>query len=263
MCGRLNQFCIVRIQAPRFFFVLVFLWLFANPNAVAQNFWQRTNGPNAADLRALAINASGHIFAASYGGGIFLSINNGDNWMAINNGLTNTDVTALAIDSDSGYVFAGTYGGGIFCSKDNGESWTAVNTGLVNLYVNALSIDSTTGYIFAGLNNGVFRSMDYGKNWTALLTSYSFSILAINSDGHVFAGRSSLVYRSIMHGDIGSWIKVSGDFYDNVLALAINYDKHIFWYGAAWNEGRVYVSTNNGNSWTQANNELPVLPYYK
>ena len=83
--------------------LLLLSWLSTSREAAAQNFWQRTSGPNAADLRALAINSSGHIFAASYGGGIFRSMDDGASWTAINSGLTNMDVQALVINSTNGH----------------------------------------------------------------------------------------------------------------------------------------------------------------
>lgn len=254
MYAGLSRIFLIRIQAARFFLVLFFLWLCANPNAVAQDFWQRTNGPNAADIRALAINARGDIFAASYGGGIFRSTDNGASWTAVNNGLTNMDVQALAINSISGHIFAGTGGGGIFGSIDNGASWTAKNSGLLNLNIRALAINSLE-YIFAGTNGGgIFRSMDNGDSWTAvnnglgLGSQLIISALAINSGGPIFAGTYGRVSRSMDNGD--SWA-VFGAFtiVNAVVTLAINSSGHIF---AASNVG-VYRSTNNGTVWTAVN----------
>jgi hypothetical protein len=45
------------------------------------------------------------------GGGVYRSPDDGDNWTLVDNGLTNTYVTALAINS-GGHVFAATFGGG-------------------------------------------------------------------------------------------------------------------------------------------------------
>ncbi|MGH7454150.1 MAG: WD40/YVTN/BNR-like repeat-containing protein, partial [bacterium] len=56
---------------------------FAVTAAAQDNFWQQMNGPYGGDIRALAINSNGHIFAG--GGGIFRSTNNGDSWTALNN----------------------------------------------------------------------------------------------------------------------------------------------------------------------------------
>ncbi len=52
-------------------------------------------------------------FFAGTDGGVFRSSDNGDNWSPINTGLTDTDVLALAFNSN-GDIFAGTNGGGVF-----------------------------------------------------------------------------------------------------------------------------------------------------
>ena len=85
------------------------------------NHWTGVNtGLENSTVRSLAINAGGHIFAASDGGGVFRSTDNGDHWTQT--GLTNTYVLSLAINS-SGHIFAGTFGG-LFRSTDNGDNWT-------------------------------------------------------------------------------------------------------------------------------------------
>ena len=118
---------------------------------------------------SLAINSSGDIFAGTFeGGGAYRSTDNGDNWTLIDNGLTNTYVTALAINS-SNNIFAATFGGGAFRSTDNGDSWTALNTGVPNATFLSLAINAS-GYIFAGGDPlggpvGVLRSTDNGDSW--------------------------------------------------------------------------------------------------
>ena len=108
-----------------------------------------------------------------YGGGVFLSTNNGTSWTAVNTGLTNTYVTvscrqrheslcrdlwrrclsfhqqrhkldcsqyrldehflSMLLPSPARISLPG-LGGGVFLSTNNGTSWTAVNTGLTNTY---------------------------------------------------------------------------------------------------------------------------------
>ncbi len=113
------------------------LLLFINSQAIAQDFWQRTNGPEGGLTRAFAINSNGDIFTGTAGGGVYRSTDNGGTWTAVNNGLTNTDLPALAINSN-GDIFAGIAGAGVFRSTDNGSS----------LGVFSLAIDSS-GNIFA------------------------------------------------------------------------------------------------------------------
>jgi len=78
--------------------------------------WQQTNGPYGGDVRCLAQNSSGELFAGTRGGGILRSSDNGDTWVQVNNGLTAKDVWALIVNQDD-VVFAGTSGGGIFRSE--------------------------------------------------------------------------------------------------------------------------------------------------
>ncbi|MCI0555691.1 MAG: hypothetical protein L0287_32495, partial [Anaerolineae bacterium] len=203
---------------------------------------------------ALAINASGHIFAGTHGGGVFRSINNGNNWTPVNIGLTNITVVALAINPATQDIFAGTDGGGVFRSTDNGNSWTQVNNGLTNTAVTALAINPATGDIFAG---GVFRSTNNGNSWTAVnngLTNTDVIALAINASGDIFAGTNGCgVFRSTNNGD--SWAAVNtGLIASFVYALAINpATRDIF---AGTDGGGVFLSTDNGNSWTEVNNGL-------
>jgi ligand-binding sensor domain-containing protein len=77
-------------------------------------------------VTTLVANASGHLFAGTFGG-VFCSTNNGDRWTTINGGLANLRVLSLAADA-TGRLFAGTSGGGVFRSTTAGSlSFSAAN----------------------------------------------------------------------------------------------------------------------------------------
>jgi len=75
------------IRTAEFILPLLLLWLSASHEAVAQNFWQQTNGPNGVFVNAFAIKANGDIFARTIGSGVFRSTNNGDLWTPVNGGI--------------------------------------------------------------------------------------------------------------------------------------------------------------------------------
>ena len=224
---------------------LVLAWGFQA--AFAQDFWQQTNGPYGGNVRSLAINSSGHIYAGTLDGSVFRSTDNGDNWTQT--GLTAYWIYALTINS-SGDIFAGTYNGDIFRSTDNGETWTEV---LSVSRVFPLAINSSD-HIFAGTNNGVFRSTDNGETWTQTgLTAIWVYALSFNSSGHIFAGTSAgisggSVFRSTDNGETWTEVNTGLTAPSGVWSLAINSSDHIF---VGTDALGVFRSTDNGNNWTQ------------
>jgi hypothetical protein len=124
---------------------------------------------------------------------VFTTVNGGASWNAVNNGLTNTNITELAIDPTSSQtLYAGTYDGGVFKSVNGGATWSVVNSGLTNLTVTSLAIDpSSSQAIFAGTYGGVFRSVNGGVTWSnSGLTNLQIWSLAIDPIGShtVYAG---------------------------------------------------------------------------
>jgi len=105
---------------------------------------------------ALAVNASGYIFAAS-GALVTRSADNGETWTWTS--LTLVDLYSLAVNA-SGHIFAATANRGVFLSTDNGNTWREVNTGLRSIDVRSLALNST-GHIYAGtFGGGVYRSSE-------------------------------------------------------------------------------------------------------
>lgn len=226
------------------------------------DFWQRTNAAFGFGISTLAINANGHFFAGTYGGGIFRSVDKGNNWTPINTGLTFPHIICLAINA-AGDLFAGAVDG-IFRSTNNGDSWIPIKAGLDNLSVNTIVIDSS-GYILVGTTwssygSGVFRSIDNGDSWQRITMpdSYVYS-LAISPNRHVFAATNCCrnvglqtggIFRSLDKGE--SWKRVYENG-DRVGGLAINRRGHLFAIGSI--EG-VVLSTDDGESWKSANSGL-------
>jgi photosystem II stability/assembly factor-like uncharacterized protein len=226
--------------------------------AIGQNFWGSTSGPQGGDVLALATNTSGFVFAGTLGGGAFRSSDGAETWTAINNGLTATDVRALAINT-SDDLFAGTFGG-VFRSTDNGDTWASVNNGLDYPFVISLAINSN-GDVFAGTfeGGGVYRSTDNGESWALVnngLTNTCVYALAINTSGDIFAPTwGSGIFRSTDNG--GSWVAInSGLINPFVTSLTINANGDIFAGGDSIAGGGIFRSTNNGDSWELVINGL-------
>lgn len=211
------------------------------------------SGLTTADIVSLAIGHDRVIFAGTSGKGVFRSTDNGESWTAANNGLTNGFVYCLAIDP-SGRIYAGTnYGGGVFRSLNNGDTWVPVNSGLTNRWVLSLAIDSH-GQVFTGVEyGGVYRSMDYGENWSSVLFGVDAKSLTVNSNGDIYAGTKDYgIFRSVDHGD--SWESANGSLsHLYVWSLLTNARGEIF--AGTIGDG-VLCSSDNGQTWNKLNTGL-------
>jgi photosystem II stability/assembly factor-like uncharacterized protein len=131
------------------------------------------------------------------------------------------------------------------------DFWKQTNGPKGNGLVNSIIIDSS-GNVFAGTyRNGIYRSTDYGDNWTHIntdLTGVSVVSFAINSFGHIYAGTDSGVYRSTDNGDNWTKIIIDSNIY-GISSFALNFSGDIF----AATRGSIYYSNDNGENWTKSN----------
>ncbi len=135
--------------------------------------WTQINSglPNITEIYAIVINSSGSIFAATgyYTNGLYLSTNNGASWSLT--GLSNYNVSALAINS-SGYVIAGTYGAGDYITSGPTTAQTAITN-------SAAGITSTTATLNGTVNpNGISATVQFDYGTT---TSYGTTVTASQS----------------------------------------------------------------------------------
>ncbi len=251
---------------------------------------------------ALVCNGAGELFAGTSADGVYRSTDQGTSWVQSNSGMLGTGVSAIAvqpvtdhlllasdqlyISTDAGvnwtpipgapayinglliqpvtrYYLAAT-GNGIFRSTDFGTNWTLVTGGLAISSFTNLTVDEQ-GRLYASSQGGVFRSTDNGANWHDIndgLTNTSVRVLARNNHDTLFAGTSTAgLYRS---GDLGlTWRSLAQPGINTfvggvgVLNPAIALSTIIMGTGRG-----LYLSTNNGDTWTELTSGLPASAYY-
>jgi photosystem II stability/assembly factor-like uncharacterized protein len=236
--------------------------------------WMATHRGLDTYVTALAIepSAPNDIYAgtASYDyPGVFTSTDGGHHWGQS----LFASVTALVIDpSAPRTVYAGTFfPGGVFRTTDGGlagpRSWTPVNSGLQfdsDSGVVALAIDpSMPSTLYAGTSLGVFKTVDAGGVWNAIitgLTSTRIRALAIDPShsATLYAGTSDGgVFKSTNGGQ--SWIAINaGLTTGRVSVLAVDPTDPATVYAGTPGSG-VFKSTNAGGSWTPINAGLANL----
>lgn len=138
------------------------------------------------DVRAIAKDNNGNLYAGLFGIGIYKSSDNGNNWTLINNGLTSLAVHSIVVNQ-SNEIFVGTLGGGVYSSVDGGVNWN--HKPMSYNFVWALA-SASNGNLYAGTyGNGVYRSTDNGNTWIRS-TSYPANFvyaLSVDGNGNLFA----------------------------------------------------------------------------
>ena len=198
-----------------------------------------------------------NIFAGTTVDGIYLSANNGTSWAAKNNGLTNLNIISLFASGTS--LFAGT-ANGVFFSSNNGNSWSLANNGIQSTYpiYDFAQVGNTIFGATYGL--GLYSTNNNGGNWSVVgggFPSNTFVYALLADVSTIYAGTSAGVYKSLDGGI--NWLSSNAGFPSGMWAKSFAI-KPGYIYAGTYSEG-VFVSTNNGNSWTQVNNGIPDLPF--
>ncbi|HMD67740.1 MAG TPA: T9SS type A sorting domain-containing protein [Chitinivibrionales bacterium] len=185
----------------------------------------------------LCLAASGsNIFAGTSCGGVLRSANNGTNWTSI--GPVAVGILSLAVSGNT--VFAGAYSY-FYRSADNGTTWSSVDSRLTNMTI--LSFAMNGNRIFAGTDGGgVFLSTDNGTSWTAVNSGLppSSTVACLAASGNnIFA----VVTPTIYNGPNIPVISVDSKNGGNITVAP----------DTVGMESGLYVSANNGASWTAVN----------
>lgn len=167
--------------------------------------WQLTELKDK-DVRTIAADTKGNLFAGVWGGGVLKSSDGGNSWMQAEEFPKTAAVQSITV-TPSGEVFAGTFGAGIFRSDDQGKSWQKQDIEYDHIW--AIESDAK-GNLYAGsYGGGLYISRDNGASWKkkeGLSAGYIYNINT-SGDGQVYlAAWNSGVYMSDDFG--GSWKQI-------------------------------------------------------
>ena len=201
-----------------------------------------------------------HIRAKVKDIGGFFSYNSQENqenqWERKNQGLTNYNISALAIKESElpqriEYYLGTTQG--VFRSLDSGKNWEPISENLTDNNIQALLVSSDGEYIFAGTPSGIFRYSRTDKNWEEKnqgLVHLNVQALVIDSEEIIFAGTTNGgIFVSRNNGDIWS---PTGLTNENIQTLAINQETRDLFAGTL--EKGIFYSVDQGNTWQQLTN---------
>ena len=216
----------------------------------AGNSWEAVN-KGLGNMSTLAITENNDKLFLGTASGVYTSTDNGDSWSF--SGLKNHYIDCIAASGLK--VFAGVSAGtGIFVSTDFGLSWDSCRA--ITSFIECIAVVDS---IILGGGNGIYRSTDNGLIWIPADSGLSEmggiyypsinSIAVIydsvnNRHANLFA--ASDVYGIFRSTDYGiSWNSV-GLNYQMVRSMTTIGSTILV---GMLDSGKVYVSTNNGNSW--------------
>jgi len=163
--------------------------------------------------------------------GIFESINNGESWSGINGGVMDTVYPVSLVESNSNLIVSAQEPGMLFLSTDNGTTWANVGKNLPRIGPLAVSGQ----YVYAGNegdwgnnNDGIYRSSDGGLSWTQINDTL------VNISSIVASGSNIIAGRYFPPVPVGTSLPPPGG---------------------------VFISTDNGQSWSSYVNGLPQNPH--
>lgn len=177
-----------------------------------ENRWRRLSIGLPNDVRALAVDPKGTVFAGTFGG-VYKKEKPQSRWREVGEGLSDKQIRALALDPSSrGVVYVGTATSGVFKTTNAGTSWQGFNRGLLNSTVlSLLRVPLPEQPLYAGTVDGIFESQGGKNQWRSIGPELPFTVSAMAFDPtqpeRLYAGSGGRLYKSDDAGN--KWQEVS------------------------------------------------------
>ncbi len=223
--------------------------------------WQQLGGYSANGNASSMIVINDTMIVSSTGNvydmtpGLFTSTNHGVTWSVKN---TNLGTGASPLITDGGYLYAGTWGQGVYLSSDKGNTWIVKNNGLPSSFPVLDLIKNNTDLYVCG-TGGIFHSTDNATTWENISLAGTVQATSVIATGDtIISGIVSQtvagVYKSNNNGAIWTLIDPATGLIDTrIRKFGLDYHTIFAASDGDMGTGNVYVSTDNGNSWTAGN----------
>ena len=240
-----------------------------------------TSGLDSQAVSALATGPRGLVYAgtrpggsSTQGGAVYKSVDGGATWAQVvpaANALATTILRIDAVTPSSVYrAIAGTITnvgpppGSLSRTDDSGATWTEL--GSLNYQApRALALDpKRSGVLYLAVDSGLYRSTDFGTNWSLLGTGLDGStVSAVVIDpvdtSNIYAGTTRGVFKSTDGGV--SFAPAGGGFGSFVSDLVVEPTRSGRLYAGTVSNG-VFATSDGGSTWVPFNSGLADLSIF-
>lgn len=243
------------------------------------NSWQRiTNGlPGSTYFARLKIrpNHPNELLAALGWNGIFRSTDSGLSWSVVSG--NRCDEVVFTFTGDT--AFAIVSGFGLMRSLDGGATFVSFGTGLgsfnrshFDLCLSSPNIMFAANYLGSTVN--VYKSTNYGANWTQLAMSSDFQNQGGQAWYDLYLRINPKNPNKVYIGTIDVYRSLDGTNFTNITngysGGSVHVDQHYLFFHPTventffvCNDGGIWKTTNNGDSFTNMNQTLTLTQFYR
>jgi photosystem II stability/assembly factor-like uncharacterized protein len=215
------------------------------------------------------------LLAALGNAGLYRSTNSGQNWTTLISGRCDDVVFTFTGDT----AFAVGSGIGFRRSLDGGQTFSAFGTGLgTGVRTHFDLCISSPAFMYAAVHGSntvnVYKTTDYGANWTQLSTSSTFQSQGGQAWYDLYCRVNPSNPNLVFVGMIDIWRTTDGTTFTNITngyqGGYVHVDQHFLFFHPtdpntviACNDGGIWSSTNSGNSFANLNQNLTLTQFYR
>jgi photosystem II stability/assembly factor-like uncharacterized protein len=202
-------------------------------------------------------------------------VNSGTSWTQLLSGRVDDVIFTFTGDT----VFAVGSGIGLRRSLDGGQTFTAFGSGLGGGSRTHFDLClSQPAFMFASVYGGssvsIYKSTNYGTNWTSVPTSSAFQGQGGQAWYDLYCRVNPNNPNLVFIGTIDIWRTTDGTNFTNITngyqGGSVHVDQHYLFFHPtdantliACNDGGIWRSTNNGDSFTNLNQNLTLTQFYR
>ncbi len=225
---------------------------------------------------------------AATSGGVYKTTNGGTTWSTQ---LTSTSFIDMEYKpGDFNTLYGSTTDGSIYVSSNGGTSWTQAFSDASAYRIELAVSANQPAWVYALAANsasglyGIYKSTNSGTSYTQVYSGTTLNLLGWNSNGADAGGQgwydlslaaSASDANTLLVGGVNTWRSTNGgtswaivNHWSGSTVQAVHADKHTLKYRGngdlfECNDGGVYISINNGTSWTDRTNGMVTSQMYK